>query len=177
MTILLLTGPPASGKNTIAELLAKRLARCAAIDVDLVRQMIVQPGRAPWQSAEQRRQEQLAVSNACSLARNFAAAGYDVVISDVITDASLDEYSMSLRDTPIKTILLLPTENEIMGRLLSRPDYLSRGEITSVYDQQARFDRYDEKLDNTNLEPDAVVEWLLEKWGARTAPVSVTDGK
>ena len=168
MTILLLTGPPASGKNTIAELLAKRLERCAAIDVDQIRQMIVQPNSAPWESKEQLLQEQLAVTNACSLARNFTDAGFDVVISDVVTDVSLDEYGATLRETTLKTILLLPTEDEIMGRLLSRPDYLSRGEITSVYDQQSRFDRYDEKLDNTNLEPDAVVEWLLQRWDTKS---------
>lgn len=168
MTILLLTGPPASGKNTIAEMLAKRLERCAAIDVDELRTMIVQPNNLTWESRERSAQEDLVVKNACALAANFMDAGYDVVISDVITEGSLDIYKRSLSKAELKTILLLPTENEIMGRLLSRPDYLSRGEVSSVYDQQARFSDYDDKLDNTELQPDAVVEWLLERWEAKT---------
>lgn len=168
MTILLLTGPPASGKNTIADLLAKRLDRCAAIDVDQLRKMIVQPDSNTWESRERSKQEQLVVKNACSLAGNFLDAGYAVVISDVVTEASLDAYKTALSDNIIKTVLLLPTEDEIMGRLLSRPDYLSRGEVTSVYDQQARFTGYDDKLDNTEVEPDDVVEWLLQRWDAKT---------
>jgi adenylate kinase family enzyme len=168
VTILLLTGPPASGKNTIAELLAKRLERCAAIDVDELRSMIVQPDNLTWESRERAAQEDLVVKNACSLAKNFMEAGFDVVISDVITERSLETYKRALSKTTVKTILLLPTENEIMGRLLSRPDYLSRGEVTSVYDQQARFADYDDKLVNTEIEPDQVVEWLLERWEART---------
>jgi len=168
VTILLLTGPPASGKNTIATLLAKRLERCAAIDVDQLRLMIVQPNGITWESRERAAQEDLVVRNACSLAQNFMEAGSDVIISDVITERSLETYKSSLSQTSIKTVLLLPTETEVMGRLLSRPDYLSRGEVTSVYDQQARFEDYDEKLDNTELQPDEVVEWLLQRWEAQT---------
>jgi adenylate kinase family enzyme len=168
VTILLLTGPPASGKNTIAELLANRLERCAAIDVDQLREMIVQPRNTTWESRERSSQENVVVKNACSLARNFMEAGYDVVISDVITEQSLDTYKSALSQTSIKTILLLPTESEIMGRLLSRPDYLSRGEVTHVYDQQAQFTDYDDKLDNTEIQPDDVVDWLLQRWDAKT---------
>jgi chloramphenicol 3-O-phosphotransferase len=172
VTILLLTGPPASGKNTIAELLAKRLERCAAIDVDELRAMIVQPNGLTWESRERSAQEDLVVKNACAVAQNFMEAGYDVVVSDVITERSLDMYKKALSKTTVKTIVLLPTENEIMGRLLSRPDYLSRGEVTSVYDQQARFADYDDKLDNTEIQPDDVVDWLLERWEAKTLSAS-----
>jgi chloramphenicol 3-O-phosphotransferase len=168
VTILLLSGPPASGKNTIAELVAKRVARCAAIDVDQLRDMVIQPANTTWESRERAQREELAVRNACSIARNLMDSGYDVVISDVITETALETYKSALSGTAIKTIVLLPTENEIMGRLLSRPDYLSRGEVQSQYDQQSRFTEYDEKLDNTEMAPDAVVEWLLERWEART---------
>lgn len=168
MTILLLTGPPASGKNTIAELVAKRLDRCAAIDVDQLRDMIVQPNNSTWESREQALQEQLAVANACCITRNFIEEGFDVVISDLVTEYSLQTYRTSLSQTSIKTIVLLPTEDEIMGRLLSRPDYLSRGEVISQYDQQSRFADYDDKLDNTKMQPDEVVDWLLERWDAKT---------
>ena len=45
MTILILTGPPASGKNSVAPLIARQRARCAIIDVDQVRGML-EPGHA-----------------------------------------------------------------------------------------------------------------------------------
>lgn len=167
MTILLLSGPPASGKNTIAELLAKRLERCAAIDVDQLRCMVVQPDTTTWESRERAARNDLAVANACAVAHNFMNAGYDVVISDVITETSLAKYKKALSNTAMKTIVLLPTKEEIMGRLLSRPDYLSRGEVQSQYDQQTRFADYDERLDTTHMEPDTVVDWLLDHWSAK----------
>jgi tRNA A37 N6-isopentenylltransferase MiaA len=46
--MLIITGPTAAGKNTVALLLAKRRERCAVVDFDLVRWMFVRPHRPPW---------------------------------------------------------------------------------------------------------------------------------
>lgn len=50
--ILILTGPPAAGKSTLGPLIAKQRRRCAVIDVDWVRAMLVQPHIAPWLGEE-----------------------------------------------------------------------------------------------------------------------------
>jgi adenylate kinase family enzyme len=165
VSVLLITGPPASGKNTIGETIARRRPHCAAIDVDLIRQMIT-PQRNPWEGEEGRRQQDLAVYNAATLARNFHQAGYDSVISDVVTESSLDQYRKELKDTVIYTVLLLPSEDEISARMLSRPDYLSRGEMSPVYDQQAQFLSYDARLDNTEMSSDEGASWVLDRWNA-----------
>jgi chloramphenicol 3-O-phosphotransferase len=164
VSVLLLTGPPAAGKNTIAELLARRLDHCAVIDADTVRRMVVRPQRAPWEGKEGVLLQQLGIQNACALARNFVADDYDVVIVDIVTTATLDIYRTSLDGVAIHTVQVLPSEEEIAARLLSRPDYLSRGEITAIYDQQSRFADYDDKLDNTAMEPEDAATWLLERW-------------
>lgn len=73
--VLILTGPPAAGKNSTASIFAKELSRCAVIDVDVVRWMVVQPHKAPWDGDEGKAQQKLGVQNACALARNFIDAG------------------------------------------------------------------------------------------------------
>jgi broad-specificity NMP kinase len=85
MKILILTGPPGCGKNTVSALLAQRRSQCAVIDVDAVRQMLVQPHKAPWDGDEGIVQAKLGVENACLLARQFVQAGFDGVILDVIS--------------------------------------------------------------------------------------------
>jgi shikimate kinase len=82
--ILILTGPPAAGKSTLGSLIAKRLERCAVIDVDWVRAMLVQPHISAWLGEAGMAQLRLGAKNACVLAHNFVAEGYDVVILDVI---------------------------------------------------------------------------------------------
>lgn len=82
---LFLTGPPAVGKSTTGKALAMHRARAAYIDVDDVRQLAVAGGQAPWRGAEGAGQARLAALNACAMATNFRAAGFDTVIVDVLT--------------------------------------------------------------------------------------------
>ena len=160
----MITGPPASGKNTIGEMVARRRERCAAIDVSVVRRMAASDQRNAWEGEAGRLQQTLGVKNAASIARNFHDEGFDAVISDVVTDSTLDLYKKELGDIPIHVVLLLPSEEEIIARMLSRPDYLSRGEMSPIYDQQARFLEYDSKVDSTHMEPDDVTTWVCERW-------------
>lgn len=69
--ILILTGPAGAGKNTIASLLTKQRTKCVVIDVDVVRWMVAQPHKAPWNGEEGVKQQELGVENACLLAKNF----------------------------------------------------------------------------------------------------------
>jgi len=49
---LILTGAPAVGKSVTAQSLAARRERCAVIDVDDVRQLVVGGHAAPWDANE-----------------------------------------------------------------------------------------------------------------------------
>jgi hypothetical protein len=49
---LVLTGGPAVGKSTTANLFARRRPRAAVVDVDDVRQLVVSGAAAPWDGAE-----------------------------------------------------------------------------------------------------------------------------
>ena len=158
--IYILTGPPATGKNTIAGVFAHKEDACAVIDVDLVRWMVLQPHRAPWEGAEGLRQQELGVRNSCMLARSFAESGFNVVILDVVSDATSAIYREELKAYHPAIILLLPTREEIHRRNFTRPVRLQASEIEMLYKQQCRLRAYDHKLDNTTMSAEDVAEWL-----------------
>jgi energy-coupling factor transporter ATP-binding protein EcfA2 len=91
--IILLFGPSGAGKSTLARLLAGRLPRCACIEVDTLRYMIVgglvagsggtPPSQAP---VEYQRQCWLGVANAVRLAQGFAVEGFSSVIEGLEND-------------------------------------------------------------------------------------------
>lgn len=157
--VIVLTGPAAAGKNTIANMLARKREKGADIDVDLVRWMYRQPHKAPWEGEEGMAQLKLGAENACLIAKSFISLGIDVVISDVLTDETAKVYKELLPD--VKIILLTPVFDEAHKRFTSRAHTISEDEFRWVYDLEQKLTIYDEKIDNTSLSPEETVEKLL----------------
>lgn len=151
MSPLLLTGPPAAGKNTIGTLVARRRERGAVLDVDLVRAMIVQPHRAPWQGEEGWRQQRLGVLQACRLARGFIADGCAIVILDVLSPRTLALYRGELAPVRPFVVQLLPDWEVCLRRFRERGPTLTDDEFAMLYHEQANFTEYDLRIDNTAL--------------------------
>jgi adenylate kinase family enzyme len=84
--VFLITGIQASGKSTVAQLLAERLPRSVHVRGDLFRRMVVN-GRAamtPDPSAEALRQLRLRYQLTASVSDRYFAAGFTVIAQDVI---------------------------------------------------------------------------------------------
>jgi len=160
MRVIVLTGPAAAGKNTIANLLARMREKGADIDVDLVRWMYRQPHKAPWEEEEGTKQLKLGAENACLLAKNFISNGIDVVICDVLTDETARLYKELLPN--VKIVLLMPTLEETHRRFTERRHTISEEEFKWVYELEQKLTVYDEKIDNTNLTPEETAEKLNE---------------
>ncbi len=159
MTIL--TGPAASGKNTIAGIYATQFCeRCAVIDVDSVRQMLRQPHLAPWDGDEGLDQHRLGVRHACLLAKSFVAEGCEVVILDVVWADLGQIYRRELEGYDARIVRLMPTWDESLRRLHARPPTISDAEARWVYDTQEALRDYDVTLDNSTLSAEAVAAWL-----------------
>ncbi len=161
MRVIVLTGPPGAGKNTIAEIIAKQRNQCAVIDVDLVRWMILQPHKAPWEGDSGKKQQVLGVRNACLLTNNFLKEEYDVVILDVLTADTAKIYKEKLQNN-VRIVLLLPTYEEALRRNTIRPPRLKEGDIKMLYNEQKAFTEYDEVIDNTHLLPEETAQRLLQ---------------
>ena len=149
--ILVVTGPPAAGKSTIGPIVAKMQDKCAVIDVDLLRAMIVKPHVPPWEGEEGRKQLDLGVENGCVLARNFNDAGFQVVILDVLTNATAATYRNSLSDLGLNIALLLPTVGTALERNHQRGQWLKDSEVELLYQWQLELVDFDIKIDNSNL--------------------------
>ncbi|MCX6046201.1 MAG: AAA family ATPase [Chloroflexi bacterium] len=162
--ILILTGPPAAGKSTIGPLLAKQLDRCAVIDVDVLRAMVVQPHIAPWRGEAGRQQLVLGARNACGLARAFAADGFHVVILDVLTDETARLYQTELATLAHQIVLLLPTLQTTLQRNRDRGQFLTDDEVGLLYEWQRALTLYDQQIDNSELSVEAVVDALQQAW-------------
>jgi len=125
--------------------------------------MVIQPNKLPWEGDEGHKQQLLGIDNTCGLANKFHDNNFNVVLTDAVTDATLSRYKDAL-SVELFTVLILPTQEEVARRLLSRPDYLSRGQAEVLYTQQASFGGYDEVLDNTELSIAEATDWVLERW-------------
>ena len=156
MSIIILTGPAASGKNTVSKILAQKREKCAVIDVDAVRWMYTQSHKAPWDGEEGKSQQILGVENTCLIANNFAKNNINVVILDVITDETANLYKKNLGQ--IKIVLLMPAYEKAHERFTQRPPTVSEQEFKMIYGWQEALTIYDEKIDNTMLSPEEVAE-------------------
>lgn len=92
--VVLVTGVMASGKSTVAQLLAERLPRSVHLRGDSFRRMIVS-GReefTPQPTAEGRAQLRLRYQASAAVADLYAQAGWTVVVQDVVLGEHLDAY-------------------------------------------------------------------------------------
>ncbi|MEO8398144.1 MAG: hypothetical protein ABI700_34435 [Chloroflexota bacterium] len=159
--ITILTGPAASGKNTIAARYAALYCqRCAVIDGDVVRQMLRQPHAAPWDEPEGLIQHRLGVHNNCLLAKSFVDQDCEVVILDVLWADLVRLYREELSSYPAVIVRLLPTWATALKRLHERPPSISDSESRWTYDAQLSLTDFDLSIDNSDLSPEEVARQL-----------------
>ena len=123
--VLILTGPPASGKSTVAQALAERYDRVAHIEVDVLRHFVTPTGYVPAGRPGFERQQALATRNACVLARNFLEERFAVIIDDVVIDqADLAAYVEGLKPAgfAVHFVRLLPRLDACLQRNAGRKD-------------------------------------------------------
>jgi 2-phosphoglycerate kinase len=127
--ICIVTGPAAVGKSTITKELAKKFTNSARIDVDYIREMIVNGYAKPFRNNKKTKaQLLLSRKNACSLAKNFIESGFCVFIDDVISKkSSLDFYLKSLCDYRVFVFLLFCDKDVLYKRDTARTRELAMG--------------------------------------------------
>ncbi len=165
--VLVLTGPPAIGKSSTARAVAARRPRCAVIDVDDLRHLVVSGHIAPWQGAEGAAQRRLGVRNACGLASNFVAQGIEVVIADLLTPETGNLYRELLPGCLV--VRLTAPLTETWRRSATRQRWLTDAEFESLYRQaESAPPRTQVTIDVSALDRDRQTEAVEHAWQGET---------
>lgn len=166
MSILILTGPPAAGKNTIGQEIVSLLPKLALIDVDQVRWMLRKPHIAPWLGGDGAAQARLGVENACLLAEQFGRYGCVVVVLDFLWDFSIPIYRARLRSERMLIARLMPSKAACIQRNRERGQWLSDGDVDHLYESMAGLEGCDVTIDNSELDAAAVAKRLVTLMGS-----------
>ncbi len=127
--VVVITGVMASGKSSVAELLAQRLARAAHVRGDFFRRCIVSGRAEPSNPISHEAYEQLLLRYrlAMSTADTYVDAGFVAVVQDVIVGPILADAVTMLRSRPVRVIVLDPDPAVVSGRESERSKVGYRG--------------------------------------------------
>ena len=116
--VIVITGAMASGKSTVAQLLAERFDRSAHVRGDVFRRFVVGGRAEPTVelSDEARRQLLLRYRLAAAAADAYAAAGFMTIWQDVIVGPYLADAVAMLQTRPRYVVVLDPAPHVVAER-------------------------------------------------------------
>jgi cytidylate kinase len=120
--LVLITGVPASGKSTVADLLVRRFERGVHVRGDVFRRMVV-AGRREMTSApsdEAWRQLRLRYRLGAATADTYHQAGFAVVVQDVVIGRVLADYVAAIHSRPLVVVVLTPRPDVVATREAAR---------------------------------------------------------
>jgi dephospho-CoA kinase len=161
---LLLTGPPAVGKSTVARALAERQPAAAVVEVDDLRQLVVTGAARAWEAGEGARQTRLAALHACHLMSSFAEAGFAVVATDVV----LWDTGSVYRSHPARPLIVHVhvSLEEALRRAATRRVHLTDEEFRHLHESERGAGSADAQVDSTPLSLAQLTDTVADLWTA-----------
>lgn len=105
--LIILSGPPAAGKSSVGQSLAKKFPKSAYFSVDTIRHFVKGGFVKPADDTVKIGQSKLAAEISKDIIRRYLQNGYVVIIDDVIGDKNLTEYQKEFPD--VFGFLLFPS--------------------------------------------------------------------
>lgn len=164
MQLVIISGPPNAGKSSTAEALCQRYDRMLHIDVGALRGFLRMGRLRPWDdSPAGRQQRELLIASACDMARRFLAAGYGVVIDDIVIPQDLPVYREALAGcgAPVHFVVLLPPLDVLLERERERPtEWRRAGRLEAAHAQLSAWKGV-AVIDPGDLAPDLVADRVM----------------
>jgi predicted kinase len=165
---LLLTGPPAAGKSTVARALADSQPASVLVEVDDLRQLVVSGAAPAWECGAGARQARLAAVHACMLMSSFHEAGFAVVATDVLLwDTGSVYRSHAARPLIVHLRVSL---HEALRRAATRRVHLTDAEFRHLHASERGADVSDVDLDATDLSLPELTAALTTLWSRDARP-------
>ncbi|MGZ9586717.1 AAA family ATPase [Paenibacillus marinisediminis] len=165
--VILVTGIMASGKSTVAQLLAERLERSVHLRGDMYRKMIVNNRKEVQPNAGEDELEQLRLRYrlAAQSADTYVQAGFTVVVQDIVVGPMLNEFVAFIQSRPFYVVVLCPDPSVVAQREAARPKKGYGIWSVEELDSLLRNDtpRIGMWLDSSELTPEETVEELLAR--------------
>jgi predicted kinase len=166
VALFVITGVPASGKTTVARLLASRLDKAVCVPGDTIRSMVVS-GRAdmtPDADEAQLGNLLLRYQGALALANVYLEAGFDVIVEDVIIGQVMRHFLAFVPVPEMHLVFLDPSADSLAKRDQDRSKtaYGERWNVRQLRDvlhlETAHIGLW---LDSTDLSPEETVDRIL----------------
>lgn len=167
--IYVITGVMASGKSTVAELLAREFTKSVHLRGDAFRRMIVcgreEMSEAP--SEEAICQLDLRYRLTAQAAREYHKSGFAVIVQDNYYGEMLPHFLEMLVPEPVQPIVLCPDAETIRQREAGRPKTGYAGfAIEALHrDFMASTPRIGIWIDNSHMTPEETVREILKGAG------------
>jgi adenylylsulfate kinase-like enzyme len=115
--IWLISGAPGAGKSTVSDALCRVFPLSVHIPVDDIRDWVRSGFASPveWTN-ETGRQFALARRGAARMAADYADAGFEVMVDDVIRESDLNQYTDYIGNTRLRKVLLNPSLKIVLAR-------------------------------------------------------------
>lgn len=121
-SVILITGIMASGKSTVAQLLAQRLEKSVHLRGDLFRRMIVNDRKEVKPDAGEAELDQLRLRYrlAAQAADTYCAEGFNVIVQDVVVGRVLNDFISMVKSRPFYVVVLCPSVPSVEAREAGR---------------------------------------------------------